>query len=167
MKVLVICILAALTAGCGVSIRSPSKPAFDNLSGTYRYVGLGSFEPAQFPNALIDFENITNPSEIEVRHEGRIITTLYKSSTGSPVSTTVDLDKETKGISWKNRELVTNKKVPVTGPIILPLPGKHYRGSRLFQNRDGNLVVVGFFEERGLFWTDYDEEEVILERKKD
>ncbi|MBT8044939.1 MAG: hypothetical protein KJO79_08305, partial [Verrucomicrobiae bacterium] len=71
-----------------------------------------------------------------------------------------------RGISWDNNELVTTKRVPVTGPIILPLSGKHYRGTRLFRDKDGNLVVVGFFEEKGLFWTDYSEQEIVLEMKK-
>ena len=167
MKPFGICIIAALVSGCGVSIRSQSKPASDSLSGTYRYIGIGSFAPAQFPNPLVDFENITEPCDVEVRHEGRVFKALYKSGTGSPVSRTVDLNIEKKGISWENNELVTTKRVPVTGPVILPLPGRHPRGTRLFRDKDGSLVVVGFFEEKGLFWTDYSEQEIVLQMRKD
>lgn len=161
-----LCILVALVSGCGLTIRAPSTPAFDNLSGTYTYVGLGSFAPWQFPNPLIDFKHIDEPCDVEVRHEEGIIRTVYTNSLGSPVSRTVDLNKKGKGISWKTNELVTTQRVPIAGPIILPLPGRHYRGTRIFLDRDGNLVVVGFFKERGLFWTDYSEDEIILKRKK-
>lgn len=41
------------------------------------------------------------------------------------------------------------------------------RGTRLFRDKGGNLVIVGFFEEKGLFWTDYSEQEIVLEMKKD
>ena len=167
MKQCLICIFAALVSGCGISIRSQFKPASDSLSGTYRYVGLGSFVPAQFPNPLIEFENIAEPCDVEVSQEGRIFETHYRSSTGSPVSRTVDLSNKKKGIAWENRELVTTESVPVTGPMILPLPAIHYRGTRLFRDGDGNLVVVGFFEEKGLFWTDYSEQEIVLRMKSD
>jgi hypothetical protein len=167
MKPILICILAALVSGCGLSIRSQSKPACNDLSGTYRYVGLGTFTPAQFPNPLVEFENIAVPCDIQIIHEGRGFQTHYKDKSGSPVSKTLDLNQKQKGISWDNRELVTTKRVPVEGSIILPLPGKHFRGTRLFRNEDGNLVVVGFFKEKGLFWTDYSEDEMTLERKND
>lgn len=167
MKPILICLLAALVSGCGLSIRTQSKPASEDLSGTYRYVGLGSFSPEQFPNPLIEFENIAGPCDVKVSHDGRIFKAHYKDRSGSPVSRIVDLDKKKKGISWKNRELITTKRVPTEGPIILPLPAMHHRGTRLFRDGEGNLVVVGFFEEKGLFWTDYSEDEIILERKND
>jgi hypothetical protein len=167
MNPFLICMLAVLISGCGVATRSLSKPAFDNLSGTYRYVGLGSFTPSDFPNPLIEFANITVPCDVEVSQEGRIFTVLYRSSIGSPVRSTVDLNKRIDGVSWEDNELVTTKRVPVSGPIILPLPGRHYRGTRLFQDENGNLVIVGFFKEKGLFWTDYSEEKIILQRRKD
>lgn len=166
MKPFLAYIIAVLVSGCGVSIRSDSKPASDSLSGTYRYVGLGALSPSDLPNPLIEFENITEPCDIELNHEGRLFKALYKNGTGSLVSRTVDLNKEKRDISWENNELVTTKRVPVTGPIILPLPGRHYRGTRLFRDKDGNLVVVGFFEEKGLFWTDYSEQEIVLETKR-
>lgn len=166
VKPFLIFIFAALVSGCGISIRSDSKPAIDSLSGTYRYVGLGFLSPSELPNPLIDFENIAEPCDIEVSHDGSMLKALYKSGTGSSVSRTIDLNKLKKGISWANNELVTTKRVAVTGPIILPLPGTHYRGTRLFRDKDANLVVVGFFEEKGLFWTDYSEQEIVLEIKK-
>ena len=167
MKTFSIFTCAALLSGCGVSIRSQSKPAFDNLSGNYRHVGLGSSTPEEFPNPLIEFEDVAVPCDIEVSHEGHTIKAHYRSGTGSPVIAIVDLDKTSHDTCWKNGELVTTKRVPVEGPVILPLPARHYRGTRLFRDKDGNLVVVGFFEEKGLFWTDYSEQEIILERKSD
>lgn len=167
MKPFFICMFAALVSGCGVSVRSQSEPASDSLSGTYRYVGLGSLSPSELPNPLIEFENITEPCDVEVSHEGRMFEAVYRNGTGSPVNRTVDLNEAKKGISWQDNELVTTRRVSVTGPVILPLPGKHYRGTRLFRDKDGNLVVVGFFEEKGLFWTDYSEQEIVLQMKKD
>ena len=123
--------------------------------------------PSELPNPLIEFENITGPCDVELSHEGLVFKARYEGGAGSPVSRTVDLGKEQRGVSWENNELVTTRRVPVTGPIILPLPGRHYRGTRLFRDKDGNLVVVGFFEEKGLFWTDYSEQEIVLEMKKD
>ncbi len=166
MKQFLSCILVALFTGCGVTIHSPSKPGFDNLSGTYRYVGLQTFTSAEFPNPLIDFANIAAPCDIEVSQDGLIFTVLYRSRNGLPVKTTVDLNKSLKGVSWEENELVTNNRESVSGPIILPLPARNYRGTRLFRDGNGNLVIVGFFMEKGLFWTDYAEKEIILQIKK-
>lgn len=157
--------LVALVSGCGSNVRSDVKPGFDNISGIYRYAGLGQYAAEQFPNPLIDLSDINEGSDVTIVHNDRLFEVAYFSSDGAAVNTTINLSDLNGGnVVWRNSMLTTTERIPVMGAPILPLPAKHTRGSKVLRGEDGNLYIIGFFREKGLFFTDYWEHEIMLVR---
>ena len=78
-------------------------------------------------------------------------------------------------VLWKPRRLNSRAAARITASRralwlqVFAGWGRHFRGSRIFRAEDGDLHVVGVFEERGwmffLFpFTDHHEDELVLER---
>lgn len=166
MKWLFLCLVTVLASGCGATMRSEIKASNDNLSGTYRYNGLGEHSADHFPNPLIDLSEIVEPSDVIIlQHEGYLQAT-YLSSVDESVTTGVNLDElENGNVVWRDNMLTTTTRVPITGAAILPLPARHYRGTRILVGDGGELYIVGFFREKGLFFTDLWEDELLLKRR--
>ncbi len=158
-------------SGCIVSsnTRNIPKPGSDNLSGLYMYSGLRGFSPIEFTNPLVDFSEIRMRSEIEITQTGTVFIVKYQNNHGRTVVHLVDPNKD-KNIRWENGMLFTKIKDTVGGVPILPGYAKQYRGSKIFQDSDGNLRILGFSEEKGLMlflvpFSDYDDYQIILKRK--
>jgi len=157
-----------LATGCGSTSRSNIKPGYDNLSGIYTFEGLGGYAASQFPNPLVNFDDITEPTDITIVQTDGFIQASYLSSSGATVMNVIDLnDPGNSGATWRESTLTSSGRVPVTGAPILPLPARHYRGTRILRGEDGNLYFIGTFEERGLGFTDYWENELLLVRRDD
>jgi len=158
-------IIGFMASGCSSSSRSNIQPGFDNLSGTYRFTGLGFYAAADYPNPLIDLSDIETPSDISIVQTEDVIESIYLSSSGESVYNTLNLTNSQNGTTvWRDSVLTTTERVPVQGAPILPLPAKHYRGTRIVKDQAGDLYIIGFFREKGLFFTDYSEYELLLQR---
>lgn len=163
--ILLLLLVAAFVAGCGSTMRSDINAGFDDLSGNYRYTGLEQYSADQFPNPLINLSDIAIPSDVYILQSDEFIQVAYTSNTGEAVNNTVILnDPDNSDTVWRDSMLTTTNKVPVTGAPILPLPAKHYRGTRILRAEDGNLYFIGFFEEKGFLFTDYWEHELLFQR---
>jgi len=176
---LVLCAAIMLVSACGAKQLSETKSGFNNISGTYRYVGVGSYTPVissdMYPNPLIDMSDIAKPSDVIIKQRGTEFQVTYSSrANGSkPVSKTINLNDLSNGnlnklnsekVIWHNGVLKTTKRIPIKGPKILPLPGRHYSGTRILKSENGNLYIISFFKEKGLFFSDVFEDDVVFER---
>ena len=165
LKRVVLLLLPIIVCGCGSTIQSDVKPGFDELSGIYRFIDLNGFSAEEFTNPLIDFNEIAEPSDVTIVQSTTIIQATYLTDEGEAVTNQFNLTGENNSTSvWQNSVLTTSNEVPVTGAPILPIPAKHYRGSRILRGEDGNLYVIGTFKEEGFLFTDYWENELMLER---
>ncbi len=161
--------LLLLLAACGADRRVAARPSGSDLSGTYRFTGMGELSPGQLPNPLIDFSVLAAPGEVVVTQNGHRLKASWVDGSGTARSGSVWFAALGDDVSWEDGVLTTWTEVPVRGPIILPGWARQFRGSRIFRAEDGDLHVVGVFEERGwmlfLFpFTDHHEDELVLER---
>jgi len=164
-KRFVLLLVAIVVCSCSSTMRSEIKPGFDDLSGIYRYTGLTGYSAAEFPNPLIDFYEIAEPSDVTIVQTETAIQATYLTEQGEAITNEVSLTNQGESASvWQNSVLTTNNRVPIVGAPILPLPAKHYRGTRILRGEDGNLYVIGTFKEKGFLFTDYWENELMLER---
>jgi len=165
MELLLLLLVTAMVSGCGMESRSSVIAGYDNISGTYFYTGLGNYSADQFPNPLVDFANISASSDVNIEQTDNVFRVAYITDIGDSVTKIVDLsDKSYNNTVWHNSMLTTTERVPVSGPPILPLPAKHYRGTRILRGEDGNLYFIGFFKEKGFLFTDYSETDLMLQR---
>lgn len=162
--------LLVLLAACGADRRVAARPSGGDLSGTYRFSGLGDLAPTELLNPLIDFAALRTPCEVVVtQDEQRLVATSVEAS-GARTSGRVWLQALGDEVTWEDGVLSTWTEVPIGGgPRLLPGRARQFRGSRIFRGADGHLHVVGVFEERGWLlslipFTDHHEDELILER---
>jgi len=163
LKMFFLLLVAAIASACGMNSRSSIVAGYDNISGTYYFTGLGNYSADQFPNPLIDFSGVSTPSDVNIEQTDNVIRAAYITNAGESVIKTVNLS-DNSNVIWRDSMLTTTEKVPVVGPAILPLPAKHYRGTRILRGEDGNLYIIGFFKEKGFLFTDYSEHELMLKR---
>lgn len=89
--------ITIMLTACGLDMRSDSKAATDNISGTYIYAGLAECQASQFPNPLIDLNNIKKSSEVIIKHNDGKFEVSYLSKKGKPINKILDLnDKDNK-----------------------------------------------------------------------
>jgi len=165
LRLFFLLLVCAMVSACGMNSRSSVIAGYNNISGTYFYTGLGNYTADQFPNPLIDFADISPSSDINIVQTESLFRVDYITIVGDSVTKTVDLDDDSySNVLWRDSMLITTERVPVTGPPILPLPAKHYRGTRILRGEDGNLYFIGFFKEKGFLFTDYSEIDLMLQR---
>lgn len=162
------CAAAAMLAGCITNDRVKVEVGSEDLSGTYRFEGLRRTRPEQFPNALIDWADVAQPSEVRFEQTGKErLVVRYTDTAGRLVEKEVGL-RGTSGASFKRGVLTFREQVPLVDSPIFPGLVKQYAGAKYLQDEDGNLRVIGFFTERGLMlyvfpFIDYHEYDLVLE----
>jgi hypothetical protein len=170
-------LIVVLFAWCGVlcvfphahGLAASAQPAGD-LTGIYVFPGLDKFAPGQFPNPLIDFSEISPGAEIRVIQQAATLEVRYRSRAGKAVTRSIAIRALPTGSRWEKGALITEQRVPVGDGFILPGAARHYRGSRVFKDAQGDLHVAGSFTERGLMlfvipFTDHDEFELVLKKR--
>ncbi len=164
-QITVFLLFAIAVSGCGSSHRSDIRPGYSDLSGVYLFSGLANYSADQFPNPLINLNDIASPSDVTIIQSESTIEANYLSASGAAVSSSVSLTNSAEsGVEWQNSVLSSNSEVPIEGASILPLPAKHYRGTRILRGEDGHLYLIGTFKEKGFLFTEYWEHELKFER---
>lgn len=164
-QITVFLLFAIAVSGCGSSQRSDIRPGYSDLSGVYLFSGLANYSADQFPNPLINLNDIASPSDVTIIQSESTIEANYLSASGAAVSSSVSLTNSAEsGVEWQNSVLSSNSEVPIEGASILLLPAKHYRGTRILRGEDGHLYLIGTFKEKGFLFTEYWEHELKFER---
>lgn len=165
LKLFFLLLVGVLVSACGMDSRSSVIAGYDNISGTYHYNGLGDYSADLFPNPLIDFADISVSSDVIIEQADNRFRVAHITVVGDSVTKTVDLNNGSySNVIWRDSMLITTEKASASGPPILPLPAKHYRGTRILRGEDGNLYFIGFFKEKGFMFTDYSEIDLMLQR---
>lgn len=161
------CALAAVLAGCITNVRVTAKPGMANLSGSYRFEGIGKARPENFPSPLIDWADVALHSEValEQTNDARFVA-RYTSKRGNLVEREV-LPNRAPGTTFEKGMLTFKEQIPLQDDPMFPGRVKQFTGSRYFKDADGNLHVIGFFTETGwmLFFipfSDHHEHELVL-----
>ena len=94
LKCVVLLLLSIIVCGCGSTIQSDVKPGFDDLSGIYRFIDLNGFSAAEFPNPLIDFNEIAEPSDVTIVQSTTTIQTTYLTDQGEAITNEFSLTGE-------------------------------------------------------------------------
>lgn len=154
-----------------MTVRSDAEASFADLSGTYRFSGLGELKACQLPNPLVDFTDIRVPCDVKIRHDGKGFKASYVAADGRSITKALNLEEDP-AASWEEAVLTTRVAKEATGVRVLPGHARHYRGTRIFRATDGHLRFIGFFEEKGMMLLlvpvrDYYDYELVLKRLGD